>query len=150
MYAVPNGSPTNTMPTISNVKHQQLTTVTHHPNATITNNAAVIRTSAISTHNAVHHATNVHHTNNQESIQPPNDHMCQICGQSFQKESSLKKHMRIHRPSSRNSDNSPYKCNACKIDYLNAIAFEEHIKTEHGQPQAFKCVDCGCFRQVEL
>lgn len=148
MYTIPsNGTQTHAMPNVSNVK-QGLTTVTHHHNATMTNNAPVIRTSAIS-HNTVHHSTNTHHSNNQESM-PPNNHMCNICCQSFQKESSLKKHMRIHKASSRESDNSPYKCNACKIDYLNAVAFEEHIKTEHGQPQAFKCIDCGCFRAVQL
>lgn len=150
MYTIPsNGTQTNVISNVSNVK-PVIATVTHHQNATITNQAAVHRTSAIS-QNAVHHTANAHQTatNNQE-LMPPNDHMCQICCQRFQKSSSLKKHMRIHQASSRDSDNSPYKCNACKIDYLNAVAFEEHIKTEHGQPQAFKCVDCGCFRAVEL
>lgn len=150
MYTIPaNGSQNNVIPNINSGK-QQLTTVTYHQNATMTNNAAVIRSSAIS-QNTVHHSTNAHHSNNQDIETPPNNiHMCQICCQKFQKSSSLKKHMRIHQASSRDSDNSPYKCNACKIDYLNAVAFEEHIKTEHGQPQAFKCIDCGCFRAVEL
>lgn len=155
MYTIPaNG--TQTISTISNVKPGIATVAHHQQNATITNQAAVHRTSAISQNVVVQ---NAHHTTaattttvntNSQELMPPNDHMCQICCQRFQKSSSLKKHMRIHQASSREDDNSPYKCNACKIDYLNAVAFEEHIKTEHGQPQAFKCVDCGCFRQVEL
>ncbi|XP_031617256.1 zinc finger protein 879-like [Contarinia nasturtii] len=132
-----NDAPINANVSIVNAKHEIASSVTHHI-ATIPANANVIRPH--------HSATN----SSSHSMQQPNIHMCQICCQIFQKSSSLKKHMRIHQVSSRDSDNSPYKCNACKIDYLNAVTFEEHIKSEHGQPQALKCVDCGCFRAVEL
>lgn len=150
-----NGAPINANVSNINAKHEIASTVTHHI-ATIPANVNVIRPShsAIS-HNIVqtHHSTansSTQHNKHDEPMQQPNIHMCQICCQIFQKSSSLKKHMRIHQASSRDSDNSPYKCNACKIDYLNAVTFEEHIKTEHGQPQALKCIDCGCFRSVEL
>lgn len=141
MYTVPsNGS--QTMANTVSIKQEA---PTHQPNATITNNAVIIRTTAV--------PPNSHHlpanTSQSAEIQP-NIHICQICCQTFQKSAGLKKHMKLHQASSRDSDNSPYKCNACKIDYLNAVAFEDHIKTEHGQPQAFKCVDCGCFRAIEL
>lgn len=147
MYTAPsNGPQINVNESNINLK-QNLTTVTHQ-NATITtNNTNVIRTSAI-TQNALHHLTNSQQT--KDNLIQPNIHVCQICCETFQKANSLKKHMKVHQVSSRDSDNSPYKCNACKIDYLHARAFEDHIKTEHGQPQAFKCVDCGCFRSVEL
>lgn len=158
MNAIPNASTVH-------MKHPQA-----RVNATATsiaNNSAIIRSNAIPTQ---HHSTinHQHHQNLHDnslhhsavaaaaaaaavSASPPTDiHMCQICCETFQKSSSLKKHMRVHANTSSDSDNSPFKCNACKIDYLTAISFEDHIKTEHGQPQAFKCVDCGCFRSVEL
>lgn len=144
MYTVStNGSQVNNISNM-NVKAEP-STVTHQ-NATVTNNAT-IRAGGTS-QNAIQQSVNIQH-NNHNSV-PPNIHMCQICCSTFQKANLLKKHMKVHQASEHDSDNSPYKCNACKIDYLNAIAFEEHIKTEHGQPQAFKCVDCGCFRAVEL
>lgn len=170
MYTIPtNGTQMNTIPNTSNIhmKHPP-----HRVNATATsiaNNAAIIRTGAIPTqHQSInhhhHHHQNLHDNSGHHSAvaaaaaaaaavatAPPTDvHMCQICCETFQKSSSLKKHMRVHAARSSDSDNSPFKCNACKVDYLTAIAFEEHIKNEHGQPQAFKCVDCGCFRSVEL
>lgn len=161
----------NAIPNASNIhmKHPQ-----PRGNATATsiavNNSAIIRSSAIPTQHQS--AINPHHQHHQNlhdnsvhhsavaaaaaaaaaaATSPPTDvHMCQICCESFQKASSLKKHMRVHANRSNHNDDSPFKCNACKIDYLTAISFEEHIKNEHGQPQAFKCVDCGCFRSVEL
>lgn len=151
MYTIPsNGNQINAIPNTSNmhVKPQPPRINT----TTVTNNAAIIRNNPI-TPNIIHQPSmslQTMHNNGQHSMPPNNIHMCQICCQTFQKASSLKKHMRIHQASDRDEDNSPFKCNACKIDYLNAVAFEEHIKNEHGHPQAFKCVDCGCFRAVEL
>lgn len=149
MYAAPtNGIHTNAIPNVSNTNLKQQTRTVTQQSVTITNNTTGNRINAMS-QALVQNAGNVHQ-NNHNAAQS-NAHVCQICCQVFQKASSLKRHMRVHSTSSTNdSDNSPYKCNACKIDYHNAIAFEEHIKTEHGQPQAFKCVDCGCFRTVQL
>lgn len=156
------------IPNTSNIHMKQST---HRVNATATtsiaNSPAIIRTQHQPSVNHHHHH---HHQNLQDNSQhhsavaaaaaaaaaaavssaPADVHMCQICCETFQKSSSLKKHMRVHAARSNDNDNSPFKCNACKIDYLTPTAFEEHIKSEHGQPQAFKCVDCGCFRSVEL
>lgn len=91
-----------------------------------------------------------------QNVTTTGQNTCHVCGQSFSK-AGLKRHVKMHKTNNnnhsmagRNHDNSPYKCNACKIDYLNAASFEHHIKTEHGQPQALKCVDCGCFRPIEI
>lgn len=92
---------------------------------------------------------------------------CTVCGESFRKMANLKRHMKSHGShgshevkaeatvmavgtvTSADSD-SPYKCNACKIEYPNATIFEHHIRTEHGQPTALKCTECGCFRPILL
>lgn len=160
MYTLPaNGTQMGTVQNASNIHMKQ---TPHRINVTATTtmaNTPIIRTTAIPTQhqpsiNPHPHHQNLHDNSGHHSAvasSPPTDvHMCQICCETFQKSSSLKKHMRVHAAKSNDSDNSPFKCNACKIDYLTAIAFEEHIKTEHGQPQALKCVDCGCFRSIEL
>lgn len=149
MYTTPtNGIQSNAMPNISNTNLKHHTRTVTPQSITLTNNSAGNRLNTLS-QNAVQNTANVQQ-HNHEPVQS-SVHVCQICFQVFQKASSLKRHMRVHPTSStHDNDNSPYKCNACKIDYLNANAFEDHIKTEHGQPQAFKCVDCGCFRAVEL
>lgn len=150
MYTVPtNGNQVNAMSNVSNMNVKQESRTVNHQNATVTNSAAIRIGGGVAHQNAMQQSANAHQHNNHDPVQP-NIHVCQICCQTFQKANSLKKHMKLHQASPNDSDNSPYKCNACKIDYLNAIAFEDHIKTEHGQPQAFKCVDCGCFRAVEL
>lgn len=92
---------------------------------------------------------------------------CAVCNATYPKMSSVKRHMKIHTknqvkleyvntattstvPVTDTESNSPFKCNACKIEYPNATIFEQHIRTEHGQPQALKCSDCGCFRPIAL
>lgn len=154
MYTVPaNGTQINSMSSNQsniNIKHQPSSV--SHPNATITNSssASAIRSSSLAP-NTVYAASTLQNVqNNHQNDVPSNVYVCQICCQTFAKASGLKKHVKVHQTCPRDDDNSPYKCNACKIDYHNAIAFESHIKTEHGQPQALKCVDCGCFRAVQL
>lgn len=153
MYTLPaNGAQINTMPTTSNMNIKHQTSTVNHHSATITNNpsSATHRSSAI-TQNTVYATTTLQNVqNNHQNAIQNSVFVCQTCFQTFPKASGLKKHMKVHQTSASDNDNSPYKCNACKIDYHNAIAFEGHIKSEHGQPQAFKCVDCGCFRAVEL
>lgn len=149
MYTIPtNGNQINAIPNTSNINMKQ-----HPPriNSTITNSTAPIRSNPLQQNITQQPTMSLQNIQNNGQNSMPNDiNMCQICCQTFQKPSGLKKHMKVHQASPHDEDNSPYKCNACKIDYLNAVTFEEHIKTEHGQPQAFKCVDCGCFRSVEL
>lgn len=137
-----NGNQPNAISQLSNINVKQEHTKVNNQNATITNHAAAI------SQNPVQHAQ--YAMQNFQNSHQTNLLACKICCQTFQKANALKKHMKIHETNSEGSDNSPYKCNACKIDYHNAITFEDHIKSEHGQPQALKCIDCGCFRPVEL
>lgn len=96
--------------------------------------------------------------------QATESHRCTLCGETFRKMANLKRHVKTHAllqskvgasvvaigtVSNAESD-SPYKCNACKIEYPNAAIFEHHIRTEHGQAQALKCTECGCFRPILL
>lgn len=112
-------------------------------------------------HKASASSANQHHN---DSCDTP--FVCGICNQGFRKPAGLKKHMKVHSnttggqlavannrtPYSHddNSTPSPYKCNVCKIVYPNAMSFEHHINTEHSQPQALKCTQCGCFRPITL
>lgn len=141
MYTVPtNGAQMNPMSNTSNMNIKHETSSFSHQN-----HPSAVRSNVGAPSSTLQNVQNNHQNSLQNSV-----YVCQVCCQTFPKSSGLKKHMKIHQPSLRDDDNSPYKCNACKIDYHTAIAFESHIKTEHGQPQAFKCVDCGCFRSVEL
>lgn len=177
MYTIPsNGNSTQitTVPTLNHIVKQQPTITTLTPQNTSLQNAnvaTIIRTAGAG-QQTIQIANNTQTTiqNNQQSTnlnaqttfvqQQQQQHQqhtntCPVCGQTFSK-AGLKRHMKMHKTANNNNsnahdiDNSPYKCNACKIDYLNAPAFEHHIKTEHGQPQALKCVDCGCFRPIEI
>lgn len=84
-------------------------------------------------------------------------HACGVCGNTFRKNSGLKRHMRSHtlepgivlKICDEGSEH-PYKCNACKIQYPNASSFEQHMQNQHVQPQALKCTQCGCFRPILL
>lgn len=94
----------------------------------------------------------------------PESFRCSVCGELFRKMANLKRHMKTHGTTqpkiettvvnvgtvTSSDSNSPYKCNACKIEYPNAAIFEHHIRTEHGQPTALKCTECGCFRPILL
>lgn len=151
MYTVPsNGTQINPMPNASNMNLKHQTSTISHANAVITNNSSVVRSGVIPSNTVYATSTLQNVQNNHQEAQVNSVFACHLCHQTFGKSSGLKKHMKNHQTSQPVDDNSPYKCNACKIDYHNAISFENHIKTEHGQPQAFKCVDCGCFRTVEL
>lgn len=145
------------------------TPITHNTNVknvTISHQNTNVARNAIAQHHTVNQ-NGMQHTattqlitpkyENYAAQQPENSFRCDTCGQSFAKESSLKRHVsRMHNAikaapvAQPPSDNSPFKCNACKVDYLNAPTFEHHIKTEHGQPQIQKCTDCGCFRPVTV
>lgn len=159
MYTIPtNGNPsqvtTVSSPIINSNHHRS---ISHHPHA-----AAQVSNS--------HRSSNVA-PNHTERTQPPaqsptnyssqsqtNAFVCRECGQSFTKESGLKRHhSRTHLKAgvsyaAPETDDSPFKCNACKVDYQNAPTFEFHIKTKHGSKnthsQALKCIDCGCFRPI--
>lgn len=110
----------------------------------------------------------MHTAPSQNHLSANEQHRCTICGDTFRKVANLKRHMKSHATeiqpkveptiitiggsvsnTTTNSD-SPYKCNACKIEYPNAAIFEHHIRTEHGQPSALKCTQCGCFRPILL
>lgn len=116
---------------------------------------------------------NVMHNNGQSMLTPTiaqtqvpgmDSFRCGVCGESFRKMANLRRHMKSHGTllpkveatavavgTATNADSdSPFKCNACKIEYPNAAIFEQHIRTAHGQPTALKCTECGCFRPILL
>lgn len=164
MYTIPsngNSAQITTVPTLNHLNMKQPLTSISQQNAVIPNNVATIIRAAGNGHQTIQIANNpppppsIQNTQQNVQFAPSStQNTCHICGQSFSK-AGLKRHMKMHKTTTNtngttHTDNSPYKCNACKVDYLNATSFEHHIKTEHGQPQAMKCVDCGCFRQIEL
>lgn len=89
--------------------------------------------------------------------------VCPICNSEFSKESGLKRHMRVHNNSTRNTAPAPplqhqqhpvrlpFACNICHIPFHNASDLKCHMEVQHhvyGTAQVQKCTQCGCFRPV--
>lgn len=180
MYTIPQSGNQNHISTIpivnaTNVRTAQISNH-HHPhqqnNAAMTNSTAVIgNTQQSASHISINCANERNNQNSRqnlassqssnsstEKVEISSQSVCDICGQSFKKSSSLLKHMRVHRTKNPqansktgvNNGTNPFVCNTCKIDYINAATFEHHIRTQHGNPQVAKCIDCGCFRSIGL
>lgn len=62
--------------------------------------------------------------------------LCDICGKSFWKESSLRAHRFTH------SDTKPYMCQICLKSFKLKNSLRSHINT-HNQERQFVCEECG-------
>lgn len=79
-------------------------------------------------------------------------HVCGICGNSFRKSGSLRRHMQSHVIEQHSDDTKPalkyYTCKVCYVNFMCPNQFQEHVRMEHSIPQALKCTVCGCFRPI--
>ncbi|XP_075224331.1 uncharacterized protein LOC142326076 isoform X12 [Lycorma delicatula] len=65
------------------------------------------------------------------------DHICEICGASFQFKDSLKNHIVVH------SSERKYECSICNKTFKFKNVLNTHIKRVHSGIQPYNCDICG-------
>ncbi|ESO99809.1 hypothetical protein LOTGIDRAFT_83403, partial [Lottia gigantea] len=61
-------------------------------------------------------------------------YICDVCGQSFNRQSNCRRHIQLH------NDSKPYKCNDCGKAYSTKHALKMH---KHHSPSATSCQNYG-------
>ncbi|KAI6647924.1 Protein glass [Oopsacas minuta] len=69
-------------------------------------------------------------------LKPKSNCICQICGKSYARPSTLKTHMRTH------SGERPFKCHLCPKAFTQAANLTAHLRTHSGE-KPFSCNICG-------
>ena len=61
--------------------------------------------------------------------------VCELCGKSYSRPSTLKAHMRMH------SGQTPYRCDTCGKSFIQACNLTVHLRTHSGE-KPFSCPIC--------
>ena len=76
-------------------------------------------------------------------------HFCDICKKGFKHKSTMVRHRRSHMHKLVHSDNKPYTCITCHIDFTTRRDLEKHQRSDHTDVKTYECSTCeSSFKTV--